>query len=582
MRLGRNFKTVTPLVVLLLGAGAGSCGGDPETGERGPSSNGSVAVSPGDSVGEQPARPIAPSPTCGLPPEPFDFRCDGATDGCALCLLGHCIGAELMEERFEACGDGTCDPCEPPCAIDCEAPPALNGRGKNLDPSRTLFVEVRGFSFRSYEDFPHLAYGSVTSGSRLSETVRELTGRPDGRIFPFEPTQVVEVDYYGGVPADWLSPEDAAEIERYPYDSPFALQRYALVVAKFIRHRLESTGAEHAAVFCHSMGCHLTRYLLENDLEGVASDELVSRWVTNAGVVAGARLAQLYDHPTVREVGNDIGLNTFDFIHMHPDYVREVSAVWDHELYAADNPLFKGLYIHHLAAAKELLTESIGLPLSLLAIDNPEREPNDGIVYVADMQFARQDRANQVVAADGVRLAPATSYLFIDHLAVGRAREAGVVMAAGLIGDRQVTVRLQQFRLLDDLEGDGAWDLDDLGSPPAEVVIESRIDYEDVVFHETRLADRTRAMHDVNEGELYVANEVLFSGPVLPQQSSLTLTVRLLEVDLYRRFGLVENVLDREKTLVERTLEIPLVDGEIALVDDKVEALLTLDVTPLY
>lgn len=563
---------------------AWACGSEAEEGLRvspGEERGAPVSEPPSGSAAE-PGAGVAPALECDEPGPPYDFQCDGSEDHCAICFFGHCLGAERMSERFARCDDGVCDPCEPPCAADCAEPPVLAGDGKNLDPAHTLFVEVRGFTFERYEDFPDTVYGAVSSGSRLSETVRELTGRPDGRIFPFEPNQVVEVEYYGGVPADWMSSEDVADIERFPYASALALQRYALIVAKFLRYRVESTGAEHVGVFCHSMGCHLTRYLIENDLEGLASDQLISRWVTNAGVLAGARLAQLYDNPTVREVGNDIGINTYDFVHMHPDYVQEVSASWDHDIYAADNPLFRGVYVHHLAAAKEELTESIGLPLSLLALDNPDREPNDGIVFVADMHFHRQELANRVQALGGERLLPSTSYLFIDHLAVGRAREAGLVMAAGLTGDRQVTVRLKQLRLLDDLEGEGSWDLDDLGVSPAELVAESRIDYEGLVFHETRLADRTREPHIVEEGELYVADEVLFRGPVLPQQDMLSLTVRLLEVDLYRRFGVVENVLNRDRVFIEESLELPIEEGEVALVNDRIEALLTVDIARLY
>ncbi|MEL6544266.1 MAG: hypothetical protein AAFQ82_06545 [Myxococcota bacterium] len=69
---------------------------------------------------------------------------------------------------------------------------------------------------------------------------------------------------------------------------------------------------------------------------------------------------------------------------------------------------------------------------------------------------------------------------------------------------------------------------------------------------------------------------------MFPAQESLKLSLRLLEVDLYRRFGVSENLIDRSKTFLDTEIDVPIVDGEIPISNERIEAVLRIEVYTLY
>jgi len=264
-------------------------GGDPITGDS------------ADDVGDPGAGDASPGdPGCPQLP-PFDYSCSPSDpESCpeGLCVFGLCLAPVLDPDRWHECDNDSCDLCETAanCPVDCAAAPTFTGT-KEYDNGTTLTVELHGWEPVLASDWDTTVYGEIDDPGGVGDDLLAFTpGVPDGSIQPGAPNQAVSVEYFGGLPAPYLSSAEQAEIESFPPDTELALHRYALIAAKGIKHRMATAGSTHVNIFCHSMGCHVTRYMLENDIEGLTSSNKVVRWTSVAATLAGARLARLYDN----------------------------------------------------------------------------------------------------------------------------------------------------------------------------------------------------------------------------------------------------------------------------------------------
>lgn len=533
--------------------------------------------------------------------EQFTYDCDPnvpATCPDGICLFSLCLAPVSEDTPWEACGDGACDPCEArgTCPADCDEAPVLPAA--DFDNDTTITVHVHGFNNNSTADLAKEVYGAHKSCSGMLGALagygveRPCGNTPDGHTAP---NQLASVEYYGDLPAPFYTPDDIAEIEQFPYaGGPLGLQRYGLVVAKFIRHKLDVSGATHVNMVCHSMGCLITRYLIENDLEGLASEGRFVRWHTSAGVLAGARLARLYDNPTVQSVGGLLPWNFDDFVMMHPDYVREHAAAWDHRLRAAHSPYLRRMLIHNMGGTKPELINLAGVPIQLLDANNPGSEPNDGIMFTLDTVFDQQDPAVGFVTPAGATLTPSWSYIFIDHQAVSETPSAEALAAASLFHRRKVRIVLEEVTLIDDLEADNPIELfSEGGTPPAELVSEVQVRYDpylrdtfgkDVLIHHSLIEHRTPGVLRMEEGDTLRPDDVLFYAPVFDGMTALQLHLEILEVDLYptgdvRELGLSG---DPHDALATFRGAVPLEDGTIDVSSGKLRATLRVEVHTLY
>jgi hypothetical protein len=530
-------------------------------------------------------------------PEPFDYGCDDkdpkgtCPDG--ICLAGLCIGPVLDPDRWKDCDDGTCGPCENAgtCPADCGSPPTLTGT-KEYDNDTTISVWVHGFYNKSPDEMGGEIYGKEKGCSGVLELVpafgvtRPCGDTPEGKTAP---DQFTAVEYYGGVPADWLTPEDIEEIEQYPYSGgPLGLQRYGLVVAKFIRHKLDVSGATHVNLACHSMGCLLCRYVMENDVENLASENRIVRWYTSNGVLAGARLSRLFDNPSVQAGATALGLELADFILMNPDYVQDHACSWDHKLQEGNNPLFSGIIIHHSTATDPKIAEAFGI--QLLDLNNPDDEPNDGIQYTFDEYFHSQHEDAAFVTPGGDVLPSSHTHSYFDHMTLPETDAAGILAAATLFHGRKVVVKLAQVALLNDREADNLFDSEH-GAPPADISWIVNVRYnpyvastfgKDVLVHEDRPEHRSAPLYQQQQGQVLLPGLTVFEGPVFDGMTSLDLELELLEMDMYPRFGINEWIWDPHQTLALYKGPVPLQDGAIAFESEFAKVKLEVRVYPLY
>ncbi|MBI4821847.1 MAG: hypothetical protein HY791_36645 [Deltaproteobacteria bacterium] len=518
-------------------------------------------------------RDAEPADAGECPPPPVtDFSC-GSSESCpgGTCVFGLCIGPRLDPDRWLSCGDGVCDRCEVErCPADCGPAPAVEG-AMGYDDGRTFTLWIHGFSNKSPEEMKHKVYGAEQGCPEILELAGPLlTAAPCGDTpgGSTDPTQWSSIEYYGGVPDTWLSPADVREIERHPWDGTRTLHRYALIVAKFIRHKLVQSGAEHVNVACHSMGCLVTRYVIENDIEGLATERRIVRWFTSAGVLGGARLAYLYNNPAIQDGADAIGLALSDFAVMNPDFVSDHAAVWDHRLHEANHPRMAGILIHHIGGTDPHIREALGIPL--LDLNNPDDEPNDGIMFTSDEYFWSQAPEASATSTSGEHIAATHSYTHEYHMKVPDTDAAVVLAAASLFHRRKVFVTLEELELLEDGESHGPFD-GQHGDPPAELSMEVRARFDpyvesrlgrSVIVHEDTVDHRTSTVLTQAAGSVSMPRQLLFAGPVFDEMTSLRLEADVVEVDWYPRFGVRESLLTQTQALGGFRGDVPLADGE--------------------
>lgn len=542
-------------------------GGDAQDGAaRDVLSTDSVADAEADAEADSVADTGAGTSGC-TPTQAFDYACDAAKPSTCpggICAFGFCIGPKLNADRSKDCGDGICSTCETAkgCPADCGSAPTLRG-SKDDSGDKTITVWVHGFSNKTAADIKKMTYGEVKGCGDLLENLA-LFGvqRPcgAGADAAKSPQHMVAVEYDGAKPASWMTAQDIADVEAFPYDKGAnGLERYARITAKFARWRMQISGATHVQFACHSVGCLITRHLLENDLEQLASKQQVVRWASNTGVIAGARLARLYDNPAIQQGATAIGLELSDFVLMNPDHVMDSTATWDHRLYEGNNPLLKGIWIHHSIATDPKIKQA--LDIQLLDPNNPGDEPNDSIMYSLNRHFWTQNASGATTTKAGVALPSTRSYAFLDHMANPESLAAAVVSAAALFHKRKVRLVVEELEVKNDLEADGPFDLKNQGQPPAEVAFEVAVRYDpwlkstfgkDVLISETRVAHRSAEVLLAEQGKILKPEFVLYAGPVFDAQPSLTLNLMALEADWYPRFGIAEWPLDIHETLLAR------------------------------
>ena len=524
-----------------------------------------------------PAKPDGVAETAGCTPKaPFDYKCDMAVPATCpggACLLGLCIGPKLDPNRWDNCGNGICEPCETGCPVDCSEPPTMTG-AKDYTGDKTITLWVHGFSNQGKDKLAALTYGAVKGCSDVQQSmqsfgVTRVCG--DTPATETDPNQLIAVEYYGANPPAWMTAQDIADVDKYPYSGgPEGLQRYATIVAKFIKYRMAMTGATHVQIGCHSMGCLITRQMIENDYEKVASSNLLVRWFTTSGVIDGAELARLFDNPALHDGAKALGLEVSDFILMNPDYVWDTTAAWDHKVYQANNPLLKGIAIHHIGATDPAIKQALNI--KLMDIINPDDEPNDGIMLTRDEHFHNQIASNQFVTKSGDKILPTFSLVHADHMNCPGTEAAGLTATAALFHKRKVIVRLTNIELLKDRESHALIPGTDgeNGTPPAEIIVESEVRFnpyvlttfgKDVLVHDDKLTYRTPVMWSQEQGKTFQPNLSVFEGPVLDQMTDMRMDLVALEVDWYPHYKVAEWAFNTDSTLVEFHGQVPLTDG---------------------
>lgn len=406
---------------------------------------------------------------------------------------------------------------------------ALATPARAQDPARTATIYVQGFE-RSGADRPG-TFGEDL-GDPMLDAIAGMAGLPVAAGgATLAPNVVGMTSYYGDTPPAYSTAADRARLDQVTAQYGGGVPRYAQVIADYARDVLRRSGADHVNFVSASFGSLIVRWLIEKDLNGLASNRRIARWLSIEGLVAGNWAAS-----RDRLVGYVEAVDPLPIDVAHMDY-DWVDANLHRPRTQADHPLYAGILVGQMVSTDDEYNQAA---LSALMRSFGEWMPNDGVQAVPDALF--QDFTSRSRLAGRP---PTLGYFRNDHFAIQQARGAWAQIATFMSQRRRVTVTMTSARVTDLQEPDEwYWDW-----RPAEVVFESRV-YSPAVAARWGITDAicTREKEGgvapirryTQHGETQSFTHVLFDDLVLAEEKELRLVLRAEEVDYDWRYGIYE------------------------------------------
>ena len=272
----------------------------------------------------------------------------------------------------------------------------------------------------------------------------------------FIPNVVTSTTYYGDTPPDYYSQSDINDVNQITAIWGGGVPRYAMIVAKYAKFVIERSGAEQVNFFSGSFGSYVTRWLIEKDIENLASDGKIARWQSAEGVVCGNWAASNED---LTSLWDDFGTPPIDVDHMHYDWCN---TNMHNPRIEADNPLFGNILIGFLGTTEDSPNDHMLTDAMLLA---GEPQANDGVVALADSYFHTVTSQSQYL-----NQLPTISQFHRNHYDLAESEAVMTQVANFLTGRIRVSVTITRVQVNDINEpNDPWWDF-----APAEIVFQTR------------------------------------------------------------------------------------------------------------
>lgn len=307
-------------------------------------------------------------------------------------------------------------------------------------PENTPTIFVRGF------DSSGATHTGVFGVDTYDATIANLIGTlglPLSTTAPLALNQVAYADYYGDTPPPYYTSADVAQLNTITAQYGGGIPRYAFIIAKFAREVMRRTGTNKVNIFAVSMGGLVSRWMIEKDVDGIASSGKIARWIVVEGVVCG-NWACSQAGGTIRDwIQSNYDLNSIDLTHMRYDWI-DANLHNPHDTTACT--FFSQFETHFWLPSSDALNSQ--------ALTYASLEPNDGVQLLRDTFFHNLTSPVMYLGRWPTRSAVhATHESSKQNLGI----RAGI--AANLTGRRRVTITLDQVYVINDHEsswlGDG-------------------------------------------------------------------------------------------------------------------------------
>ncbi len=396
------------------------------------------------------------------------------------------------------------------------------------DPARTATIYVHGFDLSGADRSG--TYGD-TYHEAVADSIASLAGLPVAGTGegPLPPNVVIGVGYYGDTLPAWYTTADRAAVDSATALWGGGVPRYAAIVANFARHVLARSGARQVNFVSASFGSLVVRWLIENDVAGLADDGRIARWLSVEGLVGGnwaaSHGANLLDGLSLQQI--DLEHMTHDWIdaHLHLPHTE------------ADNARYAGILIGEVASTDDGYNDAA---LSALMLANRTWQPNDGVQALPDAVFGTVTARSRLQG-----LPPTTALFHATHFGLEQVRGAWAEAATFLTQRRRVTVTMTSATVTNLHEPElPYWDW-----RPGEIVFDSRV-FSPAVAKRWGITDPVTA-HRVaggaaplrrfsRDGDTQTFEQVVFDDFVLPEETSLTLDLGAYDVDNDPHYGVFE------------------------------------------
>ena len=409
---------------------------------------------------------------------------------------------------------------------------------------RHLVLYIHGYNNRGAGK--HQVYGDIKN-EPLGDAIAMFTGFTQLNSFDTQEFThgVLLTTYYGDTPPAYYTPQDIEDIEAVTQAYGGGVPRYALIVAKFIRHALQSTQADDVTIISGSMGSLVTRWLIEKDLAHLASERKITAWLSINGVVRGNYLSSQSD---LVKIVNEVEKQPVD--------VKKMSYHWiETNLHnpksVADSPLYSHIRMGFVSSTQS------GKPFGTLM----KTMPNDGYQRVRDTSF------KEVAKEVQFKNLPPTHTLFHQgHIGIKDYPGAWAQIATFLTSTKRIRITLEDVSI---------GNLHEERMPlqhktRAEVVfasevrspaVQSRWNIDAAISQRTLTGGTLPVHYYYKTGTPQHFTQVLFDDFVLPEAKTLQLHLRGYELDDAVKYGIHEPLLGGNERVGEADITLPLKDG---------------------
>lgn len=348
-----------------------------------------------------------------------------------------------------------------------------------------------------------------------------LLGTQTGVNSPTARNQITLCDYYGDESPTYYSAADNATLSAIDSQYGGGGPRYAFIVGRFARRVMERSGAKQVNLLAGSMGALVGRWIIEHDVEGLASGGKIARYLTVEGIVCGNWAADKYDdYPDLADLMDDLDQPTIDIEHIAYDWVETNLRDPRHE---QASPFYANILVAHTVMTDDSLNNHL---LTAFA-----REANDGLQLVEDAYFR-----STLPAALHNGQPPATAYLYATHYSSKDHPGLRAAAVAAMEGRRRVRLTLERAEI-DDYDQE-IWEGSDL-----EIVFECKVWSPEAArrfsitdeIAERGFDGRDSPLEEMEEDQEETLNWLCYDGFLLPGETQLTVRMRPVEVDFDER-----------------------------------------------
>jgi flagellar hook capping protein FlgD len=399
------------------------------------------------------------------------------------------------------------------------------------DPNRTTTIFVGGFDRDGASR--HGVFG-VDGSEALLDSIAALVGAPVAHGEATLPQNAAaDMIYYGDTPPPYYTAADVSELARVTAQWGGGVPRYALIVAKYARELMRRSGARQVNIVSGSFGSLIVRWMIEKDLESLASSGAIARWLSVEGLLGGNWAASRDHLVDLLDLASPLPI---DVDHMDYDWVTANIHSPRNE---ADSPFYANILVGAIASTDD---DYKGGLLTDLMLAERDWQPNDGLQLVSDALFQSVSARSQYLG-----LPPLLGLLRNNHFTVKDSRGGWADVATFLTQRRRVAIIMTDATLKNISEPTGPfWDW-----RPAEVVLESRVTSPAVaarwgitdplvVREKEGGVAPLRRFNDSGEHQRFT--ELLFDGMVLPEENELRLDLHAEEVDYDWRYNVHETI----------------------------------------
>jgi hypothetical protein len=424
---------------------------------------------------------------------------------------------------FTACGGGGDN-------TDRETQTNLNtfqekGTTETTTNPKQVTIYVHGYDKNGYKRDG--VYGNINSDTIL-DTIVEFTGLPTMQNYDENYTNVLAITpYYGNQPPSYYTQQDTDEV-----NSKEGIPRYATIIAKFAKHVLAETKAEKLNIVSASMGSLVTRWVIEKDLENLASNKKIKSWLSIEGVIRGNHLAS-----------KDGLMSLVNIFQKQPIETKHMTYDWINQ---------------NLGGTEATNQNYNDIELGFISSTNSKEyklKPNDGVQLVEDTIFSKTPNHD-----------PIYEEYFVSHKGIEDDDGAWASVATFLSQNRKrVKITLTKAEVFDLHEHNYELNSD------SEIVFQTKVisqkanetyNIDDDISERALEGGTLNLITYKNINETKSVNQTIFNNYVLADERELTLKIEGFEIDKLVVYGVTEPT-DESSTssLGEASLVVPLKDG---------------------